>query len=205
MDLNRFKMLLEASMGNVKPLIFEGEPIEGEPTLDQLYSEEGYDVKDYKYEGGTYTGHMNGRGFDGKGTFKNKYGRVFSGEFKDVAGLGLFKKSDTNDNLDLIGYPQYTLANLKPGQKVDSSFCGINMDHVKNMFNTTVPKDKNYEYAQDTTGFCYWAKNKKNGKIFNLTKLAETNPNYQKTIDILNQYFEEPNYGRFGEGLKKLL
>lgn len=48
--------------------------------------------------------------------------------------------------------------------------------------------DKNYMYHKDTSGSCWWAKNKKNNKIFNLTELVKTKPNIQSSIDKLNEF-----------------
>ena len=44
--------------------------------------------------------------------------------------------------------------------------------------------DRNYQYAK--SGDCWWAKNINNNKWFNLTELVKTKPNFQVSIDRLN-------------------
>lgn len=185
MNINRFKMLLEASMGNVKPLIVEDDH---EKVVDKII----YDLKTGQQKIGTYTGDMVGAHMDGQGTFTNKNGVVFSGTWEAGAADDDFIKSNSEENKQWEGYRVSELAEIQKDQNSNKSSC--TKPHLESKSWFSYPGDKNYMYHKDTSGICWWAKNKKNNKIFNLTELVKTKPNIQSSIDKLNE-LESSNSG----------
>jgi len=173
MNINRFKQLLESTMGNVKPLIVE----ENEDNIR--------DVTDEDILGGKYTGGKRGASIDGEGTFTNKNGVVFQGIWGSGADedRSTFDKSDTPENKKYEGVMISKLAEVKRGEQRNLNTC---KQPEQDSFVINYPGDKNYIYAKDDAGNCWWAKNKTNNKVFNLNKLAETNPKIQKSIEYLN-------------------
>lgn len=178
MNINRFKQLLESTMGNVKPLIVE-------VTDEELQNSDGYNVTYKVIFDGKYTGHRLGAHLEGKGTFTNKNGVVFRGIWGPGADKDrdTFDKSDTPENKQYEGVMLSKLAEVKPGEQRNLNTC---KQPEPDSFVINYPEDKNYVYAKDESGNCWWTENKTNNKVFNLNKLAETNPKIQKSIEYLN-------------------
>ena len=155
---------------------------------------DGYGVLKLK-TGGTYKGKFINDGYGGYGTFTNKQGRVFTGLWQWVVNGLYYRKPNETQNKQYGAKFHYDLENIKKDQSVDTKKCKKpDVDYEANWFSASF--DKNYEYThnsfaplekENTTGNCWWAKNIKNGKLFNLTDLAKTNPKVQKSIDILNK------------------
>jgi hypothetical protein len=134
-----------------------------------------------------YSGQITNYAANGYGKFTNKHGRVFSGKFDDVVG-GRFVKSNDPINKPYEGLTIWDdLDDIKKDAKYSTTKCK-QPDFSEENITWKYMGDKNYEYDRDPEGNCWWAKNVKNGKIFNLTDLVKTKPKIQTTIDRLNFY-----------------
>lgn len=126
----------------------------------------------------------------GYGHFLNKNGRLFKGQFTDLLN-GYFKKSETEDNKQYEGlFIWEDLDKVKKDENINTKSCKNPFSNGSINFKYT--SDKNYEYNRGDyeEGFCWWAKNIKNGKFFNLSDLAKTNPKIQSSINNLNRNTE---------------
>ena len=138
----------------------------------------------YKWSSGTeYEGQWKDGKKNGQGTAKYSDGGVYEGQYKDdkrngqgtytningvkSSGIWVDGKLDgkTPEDLDKI-----TQSNTECAQPTEPTH--------------KYKDDKNYQYAK--SGDCWWAKNINNNKWFNLTELVKTKPNFQVSIDRLN-------------------
>lgn len=139
--------------------------------------------------GGTFKGHFKNNDVDGYGTFTNKHGRSFQGQWKGYNYTPIFSRLATTSQPENKQYvSQYIgeLGDIKKQSNIETKKCRYD-DPIKKPFDWVASKtDKNYEYfLPGPYNECYWTRNVKTGKIFNLTDLAKTNPKIQKSIDIL--------------------
>lgn len=146
--------------------------------------------------GGIYKGQFPGSDSAmGWGVFTNKHGRVFTGQWNNFMTGDLtlrYRLPVENENKQYGLLLLEELENIKKGQKVNVQNCKKPEDDDDWVTSTL---DKNYEYynsSPDPTKeetSCWWARNINNGKIFNLTKLSQTNPKILKSLDKLNKEF----------------
>jgi len=153
----------------------------------------------YKYSNGKeYTGQYKDNLVNGKGTYKYSDGTVYTGQFKE----SLYNGQGTYTNINgvkfsgiwindlLNGKGSYDLDKIKPTKKPSNNATEPNNAQSNlNCVQPTEPthrfkNDRNYQYAK--SGECWWAKNINNNKWFNLTKLVKNKPNFQSSIDKLN-------------------
>jgi len=141
--------------------------------------------------GGIYKGQFPDSGM-GWGVFTNKHGRVFTGQWDNLVTGDFtlrYRLPVENENKQYGLKILEDLENIKKGQKVNVQNCKKPDDNsvwVKSAF------DKNYEYFNSMNAkeeLCWWARNINTGKIFNLTKLSQTNPKILKSLDKLNKEF----------------
>ncbi len=111
-------------------------------------------------DGAVYVGQFKDDFLHGQGTYTNPNGEKFSGTWVDGKLDG-----KTPEDLDKI-----TQSNTECAQPTEPTH--------------RYKDDKNYRYAK--SGDCWWAKNINNNKWFNLTELVKTKPNFQVSIDRLN-------------------
>jgi hypothetical protein len=151
--------------------------------------------------GGFYSGQVLD-GPDGYGKFTNKHGRVFKGKWETFAGDDFLMVPDAA-NKEYGHQSIRDLENVKKDESFDVSKCKL----PESTFWVKSKTDKNYEYANGYGGYghlegeetplnygsCWWARNINTGKVFNISKIAKTNPKYQKSIDLLNKEF----YGKY--------
>jgi hypothetical protein len=150
---------------------------------------DGYGVKKLN-TGGTFKGHFKESDViaNSYGTFTNNKGRTFNGRWKEFLGLLTYMIPSEPQNKQYGNQTIYDLENIKKEESVDTKKCKPPLDNIW----VKSSLDKNYEYNNGGSfglGPCWWARNVKNGKVFNLTDLAKTNPNIQKSIDILNKEY----------------
>ena len=141
--------------------------------------------------GGTFKGHFKDMDvIDGSyGTFTNNKGRSFSGRWEEFAGFITYMIPSEPQNKQYGNQNIFDLENIKKEESVDTKKCK-QPDETYIWLKSNL--DKNYEYNNGGMyglGPCWWARNVKNGKVFNLTDLAKTKPNIRKSIDILNKEF----------------
>ena len=151
---------------------------------------DGYGVRKLN-TGGTFKGHFKeGDVIDNSYcTFINNKGRTFSGRWKEFAGIIIYMIPSEPQNKQYGNQTIYDLENIKKEESVDTKKCK-QPDETYIWIKSNL--DKNYEYINGGNhglGSCWWARNVKNGKVFNLTDLAKTKPNIQKSIDILNKEY----------------
>ena len=161
----------------------------------------------YKWSTGeVYKGQWKDGKLNGQGIYKWKDGTVYEGQWKDGKknGQGTNKWPDKavyvgqyKDDF-LHGEGTYTNPNGEKfsGTWVDGTLDGKSPEDLDKITQSntectqpTEPThkykdDKNYQYAK--SGDCWWAKNINNNKWFNLTELVKTKPNFQISIDRLN-------------------
>jgi hypothetical protein len=177
------------TMGNRNGYTYKGQFKNGK--------KEGYATVKFN-NGGTFKGHFKDNEATGYGTFTNKHGRVFQGEWYGLGGdLDVIKLKSTSqpENKQYGNQNIFGLDDIKKEETVDTTKCWY-ADPIKKPRDWIASKtDKNYEYyAPIGNNMCWWTRNIKNGKIFNLTELAKTNPNIQKSIDKLNKDIGTYNY-----------
>jgi hypothetical protein len=139
--------------------------------------------------------YLNKQGFD-KQIIKEEFWDSLKGLFGEHGSNAIFTTFKEYMGKYLVG----KLTSINPsgwmGENIKEA---INKIHIEDLdkitqSNTecaqpTVPThkykdDKNYQYAK--SGDCWWAKNINNNKWFNLTELVKTKPNFQVSIDRLN-------------------
>lgn len=144
--------------------------------------------------GGIYKGQFTDATYGGYGIFTNKHGRVFTGTW-DNLGTGphsrRYRVPAETENIQYGFRDLERLEDIKKGQNVNVQNC-IKPDDSRNWARSA--SDKNYEYYNnefDMEGeHCWWARNINNGKIFNLTKLSQTNPKILKSLVKLNKEYQ---------------
>lgn len=142
--------------------------------------------------GGIYKGQFPHSGM-GWGVFTNKHGRVFTGQWDNLntGDLTLRYRLPVENENKQYGLKLFQdLENIKKGQNVNVQKCRKPDDNEPNWVRNAL--DKNYEYfnsMNDNEELCWWARNINTGKIFNLTKLSQTNPEILKSLDKLNKEF----------------
>ena len=154
----------------------------------------------------TKTGCITGDCKDGQGTYRWSSGTVYEGQWKDgkkngqatvkYSDGGVYEGQFKDDKRN--GQGTYTNINgvKSSGIWVDGKLDGKTPEDLDKITQSntecaqpTEPThrykdDKNYQYAK--SGDCWWAKNINNNKWFNLTELVKTKPNFQISIDRLN-------------------
>jgi len=170
----------QGTWGNVDGFYYKGQFKNGK--------KEGYGTVKLN-NGGTFKGHFKNNFVDGYGTFTNKHGRLFQGQWLGRDPSPIFSNLGTTsqpENKQYVGQYLANLGDIKKQSNIDTTKCWYD-DPIKDPDDWVVSKtDKNYEYfLPKGNNKCYWTRNVKTGKIFNLTDMAKTNPKIQKSIDIL--------------------
>jgi hypothetical protein len=137
--------------------------------------------------GGVYKGNFDRGAGEGYGVFTNRYGRVFKGRWMSAAGFTILKVASEFENKQYGNMNIYDLENVGQFEDLETKKCVVPPTGLW----LTADFDKNYEYENGGKefGFCWWARNVNNGKVFNLSELVKTNPKIQKSIDILNKEY----------------
>ena len=153
----------------------------------------------YKFQGGDeYTGQWKDDIENGQGTFKDSDGTVYTGQYKENSYNGQGTYTNINGvkfsgiwiNDLLNGKGPYDLDKIKSTKKPSNNATEPNnAQSNSNCVKPTEPthrykNDRNYQYAK--SGDCWWAKNITNDEWYNLTDLVKTKPNFQSSIDKLN-------------------
>ena len=154
---------------------------------------------DYKNSNGNvYNGEWKDGKRDGQGTYKDSDGTVYTGQFKENSYNGQGTYTNINGvkfsgiwiNDLLNGKGPYDLDKIKSTKKPSNNATEPNnAQSNSNCVKPTEPthrykNDRNYRYAK--SGECWWAKNITNDEWYNLTDLVKTKPNFQSSIDKLN-------------------
>jgi len=138
--------------------------------------------------GGVFKGNFRSGAGEGYGVFTNRYGRVFKGNWISAANFTILKVASGPENKQYGNMNLYDLENVKKSSNLDTKKCVQPPSDIGWIKSKT---DKNYEYVNggQEFGFCWWTRNITNGKVFNLSELAKTNPKIQQSINSLNKEY----------------
>jgi len=138
--------------------------------------------------GGVFKGNFRSGAGEGYGVFTNRYGRVFKGNWISAANFTILKVASEPENKQYGNMNIYDLENVKKSSNLDTKKC---VQPPSDIIWIKSKTDKNYEYVNggQEFGFCWWTRNITNGKVFNLSELAKTNPKIQQSINTLNKEY----------------
>jgi hypothetical protein len=140
--------------------------------------------------GGVYKGNFRSGAGEGYGVFKNRYGKVFKGIWSSAANFTILKVASEPENKQYGNMNIYDLDTIEKSSTIETKKCVVPTNSIWRF--SYFDKNYKYYYGGKDFGFCWWARNVNNGKVFNLSELVKTNPKIQKSIDILNkEYFGE--------------
>jgi len=151
---------------------------------DEMYKKDGHGQMIWK-DGSNYMGFFKSNNMEGQGTYISTKKVEFTGTWKDnkLNGCNL----DKLDKLDFQTQATSEYCSSDQESPTDTNNSSVNTSNCSQPKKAqySFNEDKIYHYAKE--GNCWWALNTQNNKWFNLTKLAEKNPNYLTTIKNLEQ------------------